>query len=140
VLIDATELRGRFDVPGLELLLQAVLEAALHESRMGEQIHLTFDENDKGRVAIGLSHKSSHTPIERRNALDRLTALARRIGASVTFTDPVLISFPRHGSDRETAIVTERSAPGDSSGLSVAEASHNLRSAREDDHGQANVL
>jgi len=140
VRIDATELRGRFDVPGLELLLQAVLEAALHESRMGEQIHLTFDENDKGRVAIGLSHKSGHPPIERRNALDRLTALARRIGASVTFADPVLISFPRHGSDRETPIVTERSAPGDSSGLSVAEASHNLRGAREDDHGQANVL
>jgi signal transduction histidine kinase len=140
VLIDATELRGRFDVPGLELLLQAVLEAALQESRTGEQIHLTFDENGEGRVAIGLSHKSSHVPIERRNALDRLAALARRIGASVTFADPIVISLPMHGGDRETQVGAGQQVPGDTIESGVAEVSHNLRSPREDDHGQANVL
>lgn len=140
VLIEATESRARFDVPGLELLLQAVLEATLQESRMGEQIHLTFDENDEGRVAICLSHKSSHTPIERRNALEHLTALARRIGASVTFADPIVISLPMHGGDRGTQIATGHSAPGETTGSDVAETSHNLRSPREDDHGQASVL
>jgi CRP-like cAMP-binding protein len=140
VLIDATEARGRFDVPGLELLLQAVLEAALQESRAGEQIHLTFDETGEGRVAICLSHKSSHAPIERRNTLDRLAVLARKIGASATFADPIVVSLPMHGSDRETQIVAERSVVGETIGLSVAETSHDLRRSREDDHGQANVL
>ena len=140
VLIEATESRARFDVPGLELLLQAVLEAALQESRAGEQIHLTFDENDEGRVAICLTHKSSHAPIERRNTLEGLTTLARRIGASMTFADPIVISLPMHGGDRESQIATGHSVPSETTGSGVAETSHNLRSPREDDHGQASVL
>ena len=140
VLIDTSELRGRFDVPGLELLLQAVLEAALQESQAGEQIHLTVDEHGEDRVAICLSHKSTHAPIERRTALDRLTTLARGIGASVTFADPVVISLPLQSGDRGSRVVTERSAPGKATGSAVVEASHNLGSAREDDHGQTSVL
>lgn len=139
VLIDTSELRGRFDVPGLELLLQAVLEAALQESQAGEQIHLTFEEHGQDRVAICLSHKSTHAPIERRTALDRLTALARGIGASVTFADPIVISFPLQSGGRG-AQVADRSARGKTTGSAVAEASHNLGSAREDDHGQTSVL
>jgi len=140
ILIDATELRGRFDVPALELLLQAVLEAALQESRTGEQLRVSFNETDEGRVAICLSHESSHAPIERRDSLDRLAALARNIGASATLADPIVISLPRHGSDRRAPIGTERRVSGEKIGLSVAETTHNLRSAREDDHGQASVF
>jgi signal transduction histidine kinase len=140
VLIDATELRGRFDVPGLELLLQAVLEAALQEARMGEQLRVRFNETGEGRVAICLSHESNHAPVERRDALDRLAALTRNIGASATFADSIVISLPMHGSDRRPQIVTERQVPGEKIGLSVAETTHNLRSAREDDHGQASVF
>jgi signal transduction histidine kinase len=140
VLIDASELRGRFDVPGLELLLQAVLEAALQESRTGEQLRVSFNETDEGRVAICLSHESNHAPVERRDALDRLAALARNIGASAAFADPIVISLPMHGRDRRTQIVTERQVSGEKVGLSVAETTHNLRSAREDDHGQASVF
>ena len=140
VLIDATELRGRFDVPGLELLLQAVLEAALQESRMGERLRVRFNETDEGRVAICLSHESSHAPVERRDAIDRLAALARNIGASATFADPIVISLPIRGGDRRTQIVTERQVSGEKIGLSVAETTHDLRSAREDDHGQASVF
>lgn len=140
VLIEATELRGRFDAPGLELLLQATLQAALQESRTGEQIQLTFDGTGEGRVAICLSRGSSHTPIERRDARDRLTALARRIGASATFADPVVISVPMRVGDRGTDAVTEHSVVGETLGLRVSETPHNLRRSREDDHGQANVL
>jgi hypothetical protein len=66
--------------------------------------------------------------------------LARKIGASATFADPIVVSLPMHGSDRETQIVAERSVVGETIGLSVAETSHDLRRSREDDHGQANVL
>lgn len=140
VLIDTTEMRGRFDVPGLELLLQAVLEAALQESHTGEQIHLTFDENGEGQMAIGLSHKSSHALIERRNALDRLATLARRIGASLTFADPIVITLPMHDGDQGARAATEHPGRSETIGSGVAETPHNLRSTREDDHGQANVL
>jgi hypothetical protein len=140
VLIDATELRGRFDVPGLELLLQAALEAALQESHTGEQLRVRFNETDEGGVAICLSQESNHAPVERRGALDRLAALARNIGASATFADPIVISLPMHGGDRRTQIVTERQVSGEKIGLSVAETTHDLRSAREDDHGQASVF
>jgi len=140
ILIDATDLRGRFDVPGLELLLQAVLEAALQESRTGEQLRVRFNEIDEGRVAISLSHESGHAPIERRDAVDRLAALARNIGASAALADPIVISLPMHGGDRRTQIVSDRQVSGEKIGLSVAETTHNLRGAREDDHGQASVL
>jgi CRP-like cAMP-binding protein len=140
VLIDASELRGRFDAPGLELLLQAVLEAALQEARTGEQLRIRFNETDEGRIAVRLSHESNHAPVERRGVLDRLAALARNIGASATLADPIVISLPMHGSDRRTQIVTERQVSGEKIGLSVAETTHNLRSAREDDHGQASVF
>jgi hypothetical protein len=140
VLIDATELRGRFDVPGLELLLQAVLEAALQECRTGDALRVRFNETDEGRVAIRLSHESNHAPVERRNALDRLASLARNIGASATFADPIVISLPMHGSDRRAQIVIDRQVSGEKIGLSVAETTHDLRSAREDDHGQASVF
>jgi len=140
ILIDATELRGRFDVPGLELLLQVVFEAALQESHAGEEMHLTFDEAGEGRVAICLSHNSSHPPIERRSALDRLATLARRIGTSVTFADPIVISLPLHGNDRKTRVVARDGMPEEASESAVVETSHNLRSSREDDHGQASVL
>jgi signal transduction histidine kinase len=137
VMIEPTGLQGRFDVGGLELLLQATLLAALQESHRGEQLRLTFEANSEERVAICLSHGSNHIPIERRNALDRLTALARRIGASVTFSDPIVISVPKCAAAQ---VVAEHPVLGETTGLSVAETPHNLRGSREDDHGQANVL
>lgn len=140
ILVDSTDTRGRFDVSGLELLLQAVLEAALRESHAGEHLHLSFNETGEGRVAACVSHESRHAPIERRDVLERLAALARRLGVSVTFGDPIAISLPVHRGNRNSQVVTERTVPGETVGLSVAETSHNLRSSREDDHGQANVL
>jgi signal transduction histidine kinase len=140
VVIDASDIRGRFDVSGLELLLQAVLEAALHESRAGEQLDVTFDETSEGRVAIHLSHASSRVPISRRAVLDRLASLARRIGATATFAEAIVISLPMHGRPRGVPLVAEGAMPGETTALNVAETSHNLRSSREDDHGQASVL
>jgi signal transduction histidine kinase len=140
ILIDSTEMRGRFDVPGLELLLQAVLEAALQGSHTGEQIHLTFDENGESRVTVSLSHRSNHAPIERRNALDRLTTLARRIGASLSFADPITISLPMHDGEQGARAASEPPVRSDTIVSGVAETPQNLRSTREDDHGQANVL
>ena len=140
LLIDTTERRGRFDVPALELLLQVVLEAVLQESPAGERIHLTFDESREDRVAICLSRKSGHPAIERRNALDRLGALARGIGGSVTFADPMVVSLSMDAGDRETQTVSKDVMPKDARGSGVVEKSHNLRSSREDDHGQANIL
>ena len=99
---------------------QAVLEAALQESRAGEQIHLTFDETGEGRVAICLSHKSSHAPIERRNTLDRLAVLARKMEASATFADPIVVSLPMHDNPETRIRRRTLGRGGETIGLSVA--------------------
>ena len=140
VVVDATEVQGRFDVSGLELLLQAVLEEAFQESHAGTQLHLTCKKTDDGRIALYLSHASSYAPIARREVIDRLTMLARGIGASATFTNPVVISLPMHDRAQGSAIATERAISAEVAESGIAEKAHNLRSAREDDHGQPSVL
>jgi signal transduction histidine kinase len=140
VVIEASEAPAPVDAPALELLLRATLQEALRESRPGERMHLDFDLAHEGRAEMRLSSESGRTPIETRNVRDRLTALARKIGAFVTFSDQVRISVPMRTSDRGSRLTSERAVPREPLGLSVRETPHNLRSTREDDHGQASVL
>ena len=140
VVIEPSESRGPVDAPALELLLRATLQEALRESRTGERIHLAFNPAHEGRAEMRLSNESGRAPIEKRNIRDRLTALARKIGAFVTFSDQVLISVPMRVSDRGSRHTSERAVLREPLGLSVRETPHNLRSTREDDHGQASVL
>jgi signal transduction histidine kinase len=140
IIIDAADIRGRFDVAGLELLLQGVVDAILREAHAGEQLRVSVNETGENRVVIRLSKDSSRPLVARHDALDRLASLARRIGASATFGEPIVISLPMQGRARGAASLAELEVPGDAIGLGVAETSHNLRRSREDDHGQANVL
>jgi signal transduction histidine kinase len=142
VIIQASELHGRFDAAGMELLLQGTLLAALQESGTGEQLRLEFDDAAGKRATVLLSCESGHAPIARRDTLQHLTALAQRIGASATFSDEVLISVPMRRSGHEANLVMERERPllHDSVELGSGEALHDLRSPREGDHGQASVL
>jgi hypothetical protein len=140
ILIEPGELRARVDAPALELLLRATLQAALLELHNGERIHLAFDVNKEGRAEICFSSESDHAPIERRNVREGLTVLARKIGASITFSDAVVMSIPLRVNDRGSRQPSERSVLREPIGLSVRETPHNLRGAREDDHGQASVL
>jgi signal transduction histidine kinase len=140
ILIEPGESRARIDAPALELLLRATLQAALPELHAGERIHLACDVTKEGRAEIRLSSGSDHAPIERRSVRERLTALARKIGASITFSDAVLMSVPTRVNDRGSHQLSERSILREPTGLSVRETPHNLRSTREDDHGQASVL
>jgi hypothetical protein len=140
VLVDAADIRGRFDVAGLELLLQGAVDAILREAHAGEQLHVRVNETGENRVVIRLSMESSRPLIARHEALDGLTSLARTIGASATFGDPIVLSLPMQGRARGTPGLAEHETPGEAIGLGVAETSHNLRRSREDDHGQANVL
>ena len=107
---------------------------------LAQQLHVSVNETGENRVAIRLSKDSSRPLVARRDALDRLASLARRIGASATFGEPIVISLPMQGRARGTSSLAEHEVPGDAIGLGVAETSHNLRRSREDDHGQANVL
>jgi len=142
VIIQTSELHGRFDAAGMELLLQGTLLAALQESRTGEQLHIEFNDAAGKRATVLLSCKSGHAPIVRRDTLERLTVLAQRIGASATFSDEVLISVPMRRSGHEASLVMERERPvsNDAVELGSGETLHDLRSPREGDHGQASVL
>jgi len=140
VLIEPSEVRGPVDAPACELLLRATLQEALRESRAGDRMHLTFDLAHEGRAEMRLSSETGRAPVEKRGARERLTALARKIGAFVTFSDQVLLSVPMRVSDRGSRHPSERAVLREPIGLSVRETPHNLRSTREDDHGQASVL
>jgi signal transduction histidine kinase len=142
VIIQASELHGRFDAAGMELLLQGTLLAALQESRTGEQLRLKFDDAAGRRATVLLSCESGHAPIARPDTLEHLTALAQRIGVAATCSDEVLISVPMRRSGHEASFVMERERPvlHDSVELGSGEALHDLRSPREGDHGQAGVL
>jgi signal transduction histidine kinase len=142
VMIEASELRGRFDAAGLELLLRSTLHAALQESRTGEQIRLEFDDALGRKAAVRLSRGSGSAPIANRDTLEQLTALAERVGASATFSDRVLLSVPMRGSTPQPSIPAERerATMHDSIELGSGETPHDLRGAREGDHGQASVL
>ena len=93
VLIEPSEPRGRFDAPGLELLLRTTLRQRCRSRALASRFGSRLTRAGEGRARVRLSHKSGHAPIERRNTLERLVALARKVGASATFSDPV-VRFP----------------------------------------------
>ena len=142
ILVNASDLRGRFDATGLELLLESTLLAALQESRMGEQLHLDFEETAGKRVALRLSCESGLAPIANRDTLERLTTLASQIGVSASFSDRVQISVPIRAGIPEVSRTMERERPvlHDAGELGSGEPPHDFRSARDGDHGQASVL
>ncbi len=142
ILVGASQLRGRFDAAGLELVLHGILVAALQESRAGEHLHLDFEDVAGNKAAVRLSCESGLAPIANRDTLERLATLAHQLGASATFSDHVLITVPMRRSVAEGGFTIERERPvlHDSVELGNGEPPHDLRSPRDGDHGQASVL
>jgi signal transduction histidine kinase len=138
ILVEQGGPQGQLDAAGLELLLRGILQAALQECSTGGQLTVGF-EQAVGRASIIVSHAAGHPPICDTAAVERLTTLARQIGFSLTTTDRVLVSIQFHPGDAGLmrASERERSVPRESGGLSDGEARHDVRGAREGNHGQA---
>src|SRR5687767_3420429 len=74
---------GWLDAAGLDLLLREVLEATLQECEPGEQLHIDFLQA-AGRATLTVSCESGYIALHAPQVLERLSALAGQIGATIT--------------------------------------------------------
>jgi signal transduction histidine kinase len=127
---------GWLDAAGLELLLREVLEATLQECEPGERLHIDFLQAT-GRAMLTLSRESGYLALHAPHVLERLSALAGQIGATITAGERTTVSIPLRPGGMAASTERERTVSRDSGELSDGEVRHDVRSAREDHHGQA---
>lgn len=145
VLVGDAAPHGLVDAPALELLLRDVLLAALQESQPGDQLRLEFGDQSAERATILLSCESRRPPIAGPATLNRLGRLATQMGASVGADDLVRVSVPMRAVEagptgrQEPAPVEripERSVVRERASLGDGDPRHDVRGAREREHGE----
>jgi signal transduction histidine kinase len=129
---------GRIDAAGLELLLRELLHVTLHECDPGDQLHIGFDRS-AGHVALAIARESGHAVPQDLRALERLSALAGQVGATITAGERTLITVPLRLGETAPTAELERSVSRDVDELSDREARHDVRGAREGHHGQTSA-
>lgn len=127
--------QGRMDAAGFELLLHELLEATVQECDPGERLDVTFDRS-VGHAIVAISREGGRSTLHRLNTLERLSILARQIGASITVGGRMLVSIPLRASDVSSTVELGRSASNDAEQLREGEARHDVGSTRESHHGQ----
>lgn len=137
ILVEQGESHGQLDAAGLELLLRGTLQAVLQECSSGERLQVEFAQAG-GRATVIVSGDSGRRPIRDTKALERLGALATRIGASLNAAERVELSLQFRPSDngRAQTVDRERSLSRESGGLGDGEARHDVRGTHEGHHGQ----
>ena len=125
---------GRLDAAGFELLLRELLEAAVQECDPGEKVHIAFDRT-VGHAIVAISREGGRYVLHRLDTLERLSTLARQIGATITVGAQTLISVPLRASDVSTG---ERPnlVSRDAERLREGETRHDVGGTRESHHGQ----
>ena len=137
LLVETSSPFGRVDVPGLELLLRGALQATLQECVEGDQLHLAFRDPVRGMATLSIACESGRRPLEDAASLERLTSLARRMGASIAVSECVLLSVPMHARDGVDAVEGERSVPRGAVNLGDLDSRDDLRGPRQRQHGQS---
>lgn len=150
VLVAGTRVRVVVDAVGLELMLHELLLATLHEAGTGEELSIDFGPARDGRATVILLCTPARAPIIDPGSLERLTALANRIGAVLETGDEIVLSFPVQRAEEtvrpeEMAAVPVAAAadvpPAAASvPLGSGKAGHDLRGARESEHDQPRAL
>jgi signal transduction histidine kinase len=106
--------RVRVDAVSLELLLHAILLAALQEVTEGDELLIDFPQTVADRVDLVLTCEPARPPITDAGARARLAALAARMGARLELHDQVVLSITTRRSeslDPAVAGDTEVEAP-----------------------------
>jgi signal transduction histidine kinase len=136
---------GRMDAAGFELLLRELLEAAVQECNPGARLHIAFDRTvghavvtiaRAGGLREEVSREGDHSVLHRRDTLERLSTLARQIGASITVGGRTAISIPLRASDASPVTERTQSVSHDVERLREGETRHDIGGARESHHGQ----
>ncbi|MBA3670423.1 MAG: hypothetical protein H0W68_00170 [Gemmatimonadaceae bacterium] len=84
----------RLDSGGLELLLHALLRAALQEAAPGDELGVDFGGESGDRAPVFLDCDPPRHPIADPQAMERLAGLASRIGAELAFGQRVTLTVP----------------------------------------------
>jgi signal transduction histidine kinase len=150
VLVAGTRVRVVVDAVGLELMLHEMLLAALHEAGSGDEVSIDFGEARDGRVTVVLLCTPARPPVAEPGALDRLTALAARVGAELGLGDEIVLSIPVQRanepdpSPEQAAPMSVEAAadalPAIAPSLGAGEPGHDVRGARQRDHGESCAL
>jgi len=127
---------GWLDAAGLDLLLREVLEATLQECEPGEQLHIDFLQA-AGRATLTVSCESGYIALHAPQVLERLSALAGQIGATITAGERTMVSIPLRPGGMASSTERERTVSRASDELSDGEVRHDVRSTHEGHHGQA---
>jgi signal transduction histidine kinase len=128
-------LQGWVDAAGLDLLLHEVLQAILRECQLGERLRIDVLLT-AGRVTLAISCESGYSPLRVPGVLERLSALAGQIGATIAAGERTTVSVPFRPGGMAPSREHERMVPRDAVQLSDGETRHDLGGAREGHHGQ----
>ena len=85
---------GQVDVPGLELVLRAVLQAIIHECVVGDELQLTFSGPTDGQALVSISCESGRELISDGATREQLALLSRRISATLTTGRSIVLAIP----------------------------------------------
>ena len=107
----------------------------MQECEPGEQLHIGFDRS-AGHAIVAISREEGRSALYRVNSLERLSTLARQIGATITVGGRLLVSIPLRSTDIPLTVDRARPVPTDVQELHEGEARHDVGSARESHHGQ----
>lgn len=94
VLVADARTRVCVDAVSLELLLHTLLHAALQESSEGDELSIDFGVATADRATLTLVRTPAGPPLVDAGSIDRVSALAARIGATMTFGETVVVSVP----------------------------------------------
>jgi hypothetical protein len=139
VIVANTRLHVRVDAVGLELMLYELLLAALHEAAAGDELTVAFADVTNERITVRLECAPARPPVAGPDALRRLGALASRMGATLVTGQQLLLSLPvQDGRAEEVEASVAPLAERDRS--ESGEPRHDLRGARQREHGQSGAL
>lgn len=137
------------DAIAMELMLHEVLRAALQEASTGDELQVGFGTLHEGKTSVTVACSPPRPPVSDPGALDRLAGLARRMGGDLDRQDVTLtLALPARLGERRAIRATDTPsmvpvAPDADGAASVGngsgdrEASHDIGSSREREHGQA---
>jgi signal transduction histidine kinase len=146
VLVGSTAPYGHVDAPALELVLRGVLQAVLHECSEGDQLHLEFSGPVDGHVTVNISCESGREPMQNGAALEHLSLLSHRIGATISTGRSILLTVPMQSLPGEAvgsiAMDSERdkALPRAPATLGDRNARDDVGSLRQRHHGQSGAL
>ena len=146
VLVAGSKARLQIDAISLELMLHELLLVALQESVAGDELNITFGEAGGDRATIRVQRVPPRPAISQGAGLERLNALANRLGAKLEADDRIVLSFRAYVAEvvappvevsTPVAIDASADAPVRSG---QRDARHDGRGPRQREHGQPGSL